>query len=63
MTHPEHRLEGGHAQGLGGLDLSLADGEQGAADVFRMVGGAAQDEAQQGGAVGLEIDAHLGQGA
>lgn len=59
---PEHGLEGGHAQGLGGLDLALTDGEQCPADVFRMIGGAAKDEAQQGSAVGFEIDAHLGQG-
>ena len=59
--HPEDGLQLGEPEGIGRLDLPLPDGEQRAADVFRLVRARAEDEAEHGGGIGLEVNAEVGQ--
>ena len=58
---PDYGLQGTEAEGLGGLELSLFDGEKRSAHVFGMIGCRAEYEAQESCAERLEIDADLGE--
>lgn len=58
---PDYSLQGTEAESLGGLKLSLFDGEKRAAHVFGMIGRRAEDEAQESCTERFEIDTDLWQ--